>query len=138
VEKLNPPPKARLTAGFWEPDNHTDIFPRETTLQKRPDGSVTFDINTLNNSDVTALRAAFVVRICGLCKFAKEPQGSIHAAGQPEQEREFDFEHIFAHSNLPKSTIEVIPPSGRGFTVDVFYRCDNCDADKQSLSVYVQ
>ena len=138
-KKGKPIPKARLTAGFWEPDNHTDDFPIKTTVQRRPDGSVTFDINTLNNSDVTALRAAVVVRICTLCKFAKEPQGSIHADGQPEQEREFEYQHIFAHSNLPKSTIEVIPPLGAGFTVLVFYRCENCvPKDKQTLSVYVQ
>jgi hypothetical protein len=49
-------PKARLTAGFWEPDNHTDLFPNKTTVQRRPDASVTFDINTLNDSDVTALK----------------------------------------------------------------------------------
>jgi hypothetical protein len=131
-------PKARLVAGFWQPDIHTDLFPIKTTVQRRSDGSVAFDIITLNKSDVTALKAAFVVRICTLCKFAKEPQGSVHTDGQPEQEREFDFLHIFAHSNLPKSTIEVIPPSGAGFTVLVFYRCENCVPVEQTLSVYVQ
>jgi hypothetical protein len=136
-QKLNPA-KAHLTAGFWEPNNDTDIFPLKTTVQKRTDGSVVFDLSTVNSSDVNALGGGFVVRICGLCRFAKEPQGSIHTPGAPEQEREFQFQHIFAHSHLSKSTIEVIPPSGVGFMVDVFYRCENCPPDKQTLSVYVQ
>jgi Tfp pilus assembly protein PilV len=131
-------PKAQLTAGFWEPNNHTDIFPLKTTVQRRPDGSVAFDINTLNSSDVNALSGGLVVRICRTCKFAKEPQGSINTPGASEQDREFHFQHVFAHSKLPKFTVEVIPPSGSGFEVDVFYRCENCSSDKQTLFVYVQ
>jgi hypothetical protein len=136
-DKLNQP-KARLNAGFWAATDSYD-FPHEINIPRRPDGSVAFDICASNPTDVTALNGAFDVRICRLCKFAKEPQGSNHVSGSREEDREIKFDHIFAHSNIQKYAIEVIPPpSAARFQVDIFYRCENCEPGQQSLFVNIE
>jgi hypothetical protein len=133
-EKLTQP-KPELVASFSQP-TPTDIPTRQIDVVKSKDGTVTVDLTTINKGDGPALKGALEVRICWACEYAKEPERSNHVPGSDEQDREFQFEHIFSHTMTEKRTIEIRPkPFINRFQIDVHYVCENCVTDVQTLWV---
>jgi hypothetical protein len=134
-EKLTQP-KAELVASFWKSEMTEADVEKQIDATRNKDGSVSLDIVTLNAGDVVALRGAILLRVCMLCKFTKEPEGSQHLPGASEQERTFPFEHILSHTLTEKRTIEVTPlPAVGNFTFAVGYACENCVTEMQILHV---
>ncbi|HEX6821666.1 MAG TPA: hypothetical protein VF123_06395 [Candidatus Sulfotelmatobacter sp.] len=132
-EKLTQP-KPRLTASFWVPDLGLNGSKKEMDVVKAKDGSVTFDITALNSGDTAALRGDIIVKLCALCKYGKEPDGSKHLPGSDEQDRAIPFEHILGHSYVPKVTVQAIPPKTySGIEVAITFACENCVTETQKL-----
>jgi hypothetical protein len=136
-EKLTQP-KPRLIASFWKANMERPDFKKEIDVVKAKDGSVSFEIVTLNESEVAALKGETNIRICALCKYAKEPEGSRQLPGAPDTDRALDFDHMFSSAMTQKLTLEVTPPSfAQRFTVDVHYACENCTSDTQTLKINI-
>ena len=112
----------------------------EVTKERNSDGSVSLDVMALNQTDTAALNGNMILRICVVCKYAKEPDGFVRLPGSEDQDRVFSFPHFLPNSADQKRTIEVVPPPAPGnrFQVDMILTCDNCITNKESLLVTVQ
>ena len=122
-------PKATLTASFWNDELTADNISRETTVSKKPDGSITVNLTVMNLSDVAALSGTYTIRICKLCKFAKEPADASHFKGSTDQDRQWRFDQILSNTVTEMRTLEIVPPQAlfqNRFEVAVIYSCVNC------------
>jgi hypothetical protein len=128
VGKPEPPQLAKLRFTLWTDATNSEQFPlvTETTLQVH-EGSVAVEFTIQNIADVSAEDGELWIRICGDCRFAKEPEGFNHFKGAPEQDRHKAFQRMLPGIALEKMTAEIVPPPiGNRFEVDLFYGCKNC------------
>lgn len=137
-QKLTPP-TATLVASFYSLDT-SQLPMREVTAHKSGD-SVSVDLIIMNNTGTTALNGEWLVRICTLCKYAKEPEGFIQRKGASDFDRSMGFQHVLAHSLVEKHTVQIIPPLLENrFELDCLFKCENCinEDEFQHLWVNVQ
>jgi hypothetical protein len=135
--KLSPPvitPIASFPTG-----DATRIPITETKITRNSD-VVTFRFIVYNASNYNAKTGGVTLRICKACTYANEPFGFVKIVGSEESDREYDFQHIWAHSATEELTVHVVvPPEYQSFTVGVFVACENCSpVEQQHLKVTLQ
>jgi cell division protein FtsL len=132
-------PKATLTAAFWRQDVAWDNLQQNTTVSKRPDGSVLLDVVVGNRGPTAAVNGAFTIRLCQACKFAKEPNGFTHLEGSSDYDRQQSFDRFLPTSMATKFTLEMFPPAGSpDFQIAIIFSCVNCAGNTVPLSIRVQ
>jgi len=116
-------PKATLSFAFVEDDGADANL---VTLNMT-NGIVKIQFHITNDSDADALEGAIDLRACDGCKILGNPDGFTKLNGEPDNEREMDFQHVFANSKLPKVEMQVIPPpNSDAFQIGIWYRCRTC------------
>jgi len=121
-----PAPKAKFEASFT--DDPAEIRNnKETTVTRRPDGSIEFTIYALNTSAAQAKNGSVFARICKDCTFAEEPQGFTMAQGGHKYERDKVFANIYGGTGIAVP-LSIMPPAGlHEVQVTLIIRCENCE-----------
>jgi hypothetical protein len=132
-------PKPTLVPSLYVP-NYPYLSPvLESDSLRSPSGSVAVEFVITNTSNVSALRGDISLRICDLCRYAKEPEGFVKTNGALDSDRGKEFQHILANSTIEKMTAEIIVPLNvTRFEIDVYIVCENCDTKRQALFVNVK
>ena len=95
------------------------------------DGKVLVPFTIANETDADALEGSIHLRLCDGCTFSATPQGFNKFDGESNSERNLDFQHVFAGTNLPPMEVSVVPPPGvTAFKIGIYYRCRTCDQIK--------
>lgn len=107
---------AKIGFGFFTPN--VNAIPPGVTHGRVVDGHVEVEITAFNHSETNAVQGELVVRICQGCKFAEEPEHSIHIVGAMEKERVIPFNVIGTQARLEKIRLKIIPPDAAdSFTI---------------------
>lgn len=134
------PQKANLVATFQPATalHEKDIPISELSIPRAE--TISLPILIYNWSDIGALAGAVNIEICRACTFSSEPAGFSKVAGAPDDQRSFDFQHIYPRSAMQLLTIVIKPPSDTNrIQVGVRVNCENCPPAKyQSLWVNLQ
>ena len=127
---LLPGPKATLAFTFWPfynpPPPQLAVLATQARFPTNDDGSYHIEFTVVNLTDVDALDGEFILTICDLCKFAKEPPGFTKLDGQSDNERNQVFQRILARTHIPDMTADIIMPKNQNFTMGITYRCHTC------------
>lgn len=142
--KLPTTEKAGYSASFW-PVKLAEWPVREKSLPLTK-GVVTLDF-TFRIENHMAKQTKLWLRLCGDCKYAKEPSGfqnlaSQSGGGEPT-ERMLTVGDFLPNIAWTPITVDVIPPPGvTSFLVGVTLGCENCDPidpdRQQALTVHIQ
>ena len=121
-------PKAVVLATF--PATLSTQIPTTEVLLSPTGDIVTVSFEIYNSSDVTAVNGVISVRVCITCTFAEETPGFIKVAGADENDRNHDFQRIFARSASEVFSIRVRPPKLKRvrFGISFFIACETCTA----------
>jgi hypothetical protein len=115
--------KATLSFSFWEDSAETSSL---VTLNME-DGVVKVPFTIMNGTDVDALDGTIVIFACDACKIVDTSPGFTKMDGQADNQRNFDFQHIFANSRAPKLEVSIVPPpNATTLQVAIEYRCRTC------------
>jgi hypothetical protein len=125
VGKPEPPELAKLR--FSLVDEQVRDQGDNETLTIGSDGTYTVDFLVTNDSNVQAENTDIWVHLCGLCTFAKEPEGFEHPAGEPANTRHRLIGSINGGVSFKKLTINfkttaLTPNVGIAFSE----ACKNC------------
>lgn len=116
-------PKATLSFSFWE-DSGQNSNLASLNLEN---GAAKIKFDVVNGSDADALEGAIVFQACGGCKIIGTSPGFVKMDGQPDTERNWEFEHIFANSRAPRLEVTILPPHNvNSFQIAIKYRCRTC------------
>lgn len=97
------------------------------------DGSVTLSFTVVNNTDANALEGTVIFRACNGCKIKSITGGFTKLPGEPDNQQNLDFQHIFARTNLPTMEATIIPPpDAESFQIGISYRCRTCNITDQN------
>jgi hypothetical protein len=136
---LAPGPKAVLAFSFEQPPPGKPVVPStKVRLPLRADGTVRVEFTVLNLSDVYATDGEITLRICDICKFAKEPETFLRVSGQPDTARIMPFKQFPPRTSMPTMTVDISPPAAPGFLIGIVYRCLTCVIDVEVSQGAVQ
>ena len=115
--------KASLTFSFWQDAGQ----PSSLITLNIVDGAVRVPFTVVNGSDTDALDGAIIFRACDGCKIADTSPGFTKMTGQPDNQRNFEFQHVFANTRAEKMEVSIVPPpDATTFLVGIEYRCRTC------------
>ena len=119
--------KASLVASFLPADVHN--WPITEKTLSIENGMVNVSVNFMVKEH-TAKGLIVWLRLCAVCSYGKEPQGLQVVNG-----RTVDSERMLKVGEAPPNAIYsppinfavIAPLYNRGFVVEIYYACDNCD-----------
>jgi hypothetical protein len=130
---MAPAPKAKLTFSFvpfFNPPSSSNERIRaatEATVSADEDDTVHIQYTVINATEVAALEGEMTLYICGICKFAKEPENFRKLKSSTEINRYATFDRILPHVNLDTASLDVVVPRTiKEFSVGISYRCRTC------------
>lgn len=123
--------KATLSFTFWEDSGEISNL---ATLNIE-DGVVKVPFTIMNGSDTDALDGTIIFHACDACKIVDTSPGFTKMDGQADNQRNFDFQHIFANSRAEKMQVSIAPPPNATIvSVGIEYRCRTCTLVKNRTS----
>jgi hypothetical protein len=118
-------PKAVLAFTFERPKPDAPLL-RTITLPVKND-VVHVEFTLRNETDVPALNGEVTLIICKRCEFASEPPLFKKLLGQPDTERNYQFNKILPMAELSTLTADIkVPPDTNAIEIRINYRCANC------------
>jgi hypothetical protein len=130
---LAPGPKAKLLFTFEPFRNPPTASGEKATpvteiaLSLDTDNTVRIPFSILNMTDVTAVDGMVTLFICGQCKFATESLQLRKVPGDPETQRNLNFDSILPQVAIEAITMAVtVPHDTRSMAIGMRYRCRNC------------
>jgi hypothetical protein len=125
-KKLEPKSKATVESSLVE--GLTADKPIRVASAKVENGVVTLQLTIYNRSDVDALSGTFKVYICDACKYAEVPTSFTRLAGDRDQVRTYDFQHVLSKTRIPDMTFKISVSSGLvDMDLVTIVMCETCD-----------
>jgi hypothetical protein len=127
-----PPDLAKLIFSFYTLS--LNEFPMREIRKPLDNGVVTITV-FFKADKLSAKNGWLIVGICGGCKYAEEPAGTVVPQVGGSILRERKFEEMYAGTVSEPITLKIIPPDApynRDFLVAGRYVCDNCPPDEPS------